>query len=102
MIINIPLTIDDELWASALARDYESKVIEKLTDEIRKCIADQDSYSYYSKDKNVKRGLENWVSYKIDNILKEYKDEIIDAAADKLAERLARTKKGKALLGEKE
>lgn len=102
MIINIPLTIDDELWASALARDYESKVTDKLTDEIRKCIAYQDSYSVYAKDKNVKRGLENWVSYKIDDILKEYKDEIIDAAADKLAERLARTKKGKALLGEKE
>lgn len=100
MIINIPLTIDDELWASALARDYESKVTEKLTDEIRKCIADKDSYSFYSKDKNVKRGLENWVSYKIDNILKEYKDEIIDAAAEKLAERLARTKRGKEILNE--
>ncbi len=100
MIINIPLTIDDELWASALARDYESKVIENLTTEVRRCIADKDSYSYYPKDKNVKRGLENWVSYKIDDILKEYKDDIIDAAAEKLAERLARTKRAKEVLNE--
>ena len=100
MIINIPLTIDDELWASALARDYDSKVTERLTNEVRKCIADKDSYSFYSKDKNVKRGLENWVSYKIDDILKEYKDEIIDAAAEKLAERLARTKRAKEVLNE--
>jgi hypothetical protein len=100
MIINIPLTIDDELWASALARDYESKVTEKLTNEVRKCIADKDTYNIYGKDQNVKRGLENWVSYKIDDILKEYKDDIIDAAAEKLAERLARTKKGRELLNE--
>lgn len=100
MIINIPLTIDDELWASALARDYESKVTEQLTNEIRKCMADKDTYSIYSKDKNAKRGLENWVSWKIDDILKEYKDEIIDSAAEKLANRLARTKRGKEILNE--
>lgn len=100
MIINIPLNIDDELWASALARDYESKVTEQLTNEIRKCIADKDEYSIYAKDKNVRRGLENWVSWKIDDILKEYKDDIIDAAAEKLAERLARTKRAKEVLNE--
>jgi hypothetical protein len=100
MIINIPLTIDDELWASALARDYESKVTEQLTNEIRKCIADKDTYSIYAKDKNVRRGLDNWVSCKIDDILKEYKDDIIDAAAEKLAERLARTKRAKEVLNE--
>lgn len=94
MIINIPLTIDDELWASALARDYEAKVIEKLTDEVRKVIMNHDS-RYYMREKSFTEGLNEWVSYKIDDILKEYKDEIIDAAADKLAERLVRTKKAK-------
>ena len=55
---------------------------------------------YYGAAKNERYGLESWVGNKIDDILKEYKDEIIEAAADKLAERLAKTKKGKALLGE--
>lgn len=104
MIINIPLTIDDELWASALARDYESKVTEKLTTEVRKCIADHDRTAFYDRDKNLKRGLDDWVSFKIDdildNMLKEHKDEIIDAAADKLAGRLARTKKAREILKE--
>ena len=99
MIINIPLTIDDELWASALARDYESKVTEKLTNEVRKVIKDHDS-RYYLREKSVNEGLSEWVGYKIDDILKEYKDEIIDAAAEKLAERLARTKRGKEILNE--
>lgn len=98
MTINIPLNIPDELWANALAKDYEAKVVDKLTDEVRKIIQEHDSYSYYRRDKDVKRGLQDWVGNKIDNILKEYKDEIIEAAADKLAERLARTKKAKELL----
>ena len=99
MIINIPLTIDDELWASALARDYESKVIENLTNEVRKVIKDHDS-RYYLREKSVNEGLSEWVGYKIDDILKEYKDEIIDAAAEKLAERLVRTKRAKEVLNE--
>lgn len=99
MIINIPLTIDDELWASALARDYESKVTEKLTNEVRKVIIDHNS-RYYLREKSVNAGLSEWVSYKIDDILKEYKDEIIDAAAEKLAERLARTKRAKEVLND--
>lgn len=99
MIINIPLTIDDELWASALARDYESKVTEKLTNEVRKAIIGHDS-RYYLRQKSFNAGLEEWVSYKIDDILKEYKDEIIDAATEKLAERLARTKRAKEVLND--
>ena len=96
MIINIPLNIDDELWASVIARDYESKITERLTDEVRKAICDHDMY------RDQRRGLQAWVGDKIDVILKEYKDEIIDAAADKLAERLARTKKAKELIKEEE
>ena len=97
MIINVPLNIPDELWTNTLAKDYEFKITEKLTDEVRKCIAEHDSYSYYSKGKDAHRGMHDWVSEKIDDILKEYKDDIINAAADKLAERLARTKAAKEL-----
>ena len=97
-VINIPVSIPDELWTNALAKDYETKVVDKLTEEVRKCLAEHDHYSYYSRDKNVNRGIHDWVSNKIDDILKEYKSEIIDAAADKLAERLARTKAAKELV----
>lgn len=94
MIINVPLNIPDELWANALAKDYEAKITERLTAEVRNVICDHDAY----RDK--RRGLNAWVGSKIDDILKEHKDEIIESAAEKLAERLARSKKGKALLGE--
>lgn len=97
MIINVPLNIPDELWANALAKDYEDKVVKSLTEEVRKCIADHDHLSYYS-NKSAQRGMADWVSDKIDNVIKEYKAEIIEAAADKLAERLARTKAAKELV----
>lgn len=98
MIINVPLNIPDELWTNALAKDYEDKVVDKLTEEVRKCLAEHDSYEYYSRNKDVNRGIREWVSDKIDDILKEYKADIIEAAADKLAERLARTKAAKELV----
>ncbi len=94
MIINIPLNIPDEMLENTIAKDYEAKIIERLTAEVRKVICDHDAY------RDQKRGLDVWVGSRIDDILKEYKDDIIDAAADKLADRLARSKKGKALLGE--
>lgn len=98
MIINVPLNIPDELWANALAKDYEDKVVDKLTAEVKKCLAEHDTYSYYRRDKDVNRGISEWISDKIDDILKEYKSDIIEAAADKLAERLARTKAAKELV----
>lgn len=98
MIINVPLNIPDELWANTLAKDYEDKVIARLTEEVRKCIADHDHLSYYSRDKSAQRGIHDWVAERIDIILQEYKPEIIEAAADKLAERLARTKAAKELV----
>ena len=96
MIINIPLTVPDELLANTIAKDYEAKITEKLTDEVRKVLLDQVRWSYGSKNEHA--GMEQIVFAKVDNILKDYKDEIIEAASDKLAERLARTKKAKELL----
>ena len=98
MIINIPLSIPDEILENTIAKDYESKITENLTNEVRKIIADHDSSYYYRAGKDVNRGLTDWVSNKIDNIIKEYKDEIIESAADKLAERLARTRAAKELV----
>ena len=100
MVINIPLTIPDELLENTIAKDYEQKITENLTKEVRKILANHDRGAYYRSHGNPEYGLDNWVSDKIDDILKEYKDVIIEAAGDKLAERLARTKKGKALLGD--
>ena len=97
MIITIPLSIPDELLENTIAKDYEAKITERLTDEVRKVLLDQVRYSY---GKSERQGMENIVFDKVDDILKKYKDDIIEAAAEKLAERLARTKKVKEMLND--
>lgn len=97
MIINIPLTVPDELLANTIAKDYEEKIADKLTDEVRKVLIDQVRWSSYIS-KTEQAGMEQIVFAKVDDILKDYKDEIIEAASDKLAERLARTKAAKELV----
>ena len=97
MIITIPLSIPDELLENTIAKDYEAKITERLTDEVRKVLLDQVKYSYV---KSERQGMENIVFDKVDDIMKKYKDDIIEAAAEKLAERLARTKKAKEMLND--
>lgn len=97
MIITIPLSIPDELLENTIAKDYEAKITERLTDEVRKVLLDQVKYSYV---KSERQGMENIVFDKVDDIMKKYKDDIIEAAAEKLAERLTRTKKVKEMLNE--
>ena len=98
MVINIPLNIPEELLENTIAKDYEAKITENLTNEVRKIIANYDNSYIYRGGKDFNRGLEHWGGMKIEHQLFEWKDEIIEAAADKLAERLVRTKKAKELL----
>ena len=96
MIINIPLQIDDEMINSVIAKDYQEKIEQNLTKQVEAAIKNQ-SRSYYNR--TVSDGLFYMAEEAIDKVISEYKEEIIDKAADKLAERLARTKKAKEILG---
>lgn len=92
MIINIPLQVDDEMINSVIAKDYQAKIEQNLTKQVEAAIKNR-SRSYYSK--SVSDGLFCMAEEAVDKVISEYKEEVIDRAADKLAERLARTKKAK-------
>lgn len=98
MIITILLNIPDELLENTIAKDYEQKITACLTDEVRKCLIEHDKSYSYNRNKTAKDGLDSWISGKIDKVIADYKDDIIAAASDKLAERLARTKAAKELI----
>lgn len=100
MVINIPLNIPDQLLENTIAKDFEAKITENLTNEVRKIVASYDDSYIYRSGKDFNRGMECLVHRIIEHKLAEWKDEIIDAAADKLAQRLARTKKAKEVLDE--
>lgn len=95
MIINIPLQVDDEMINSVIAKDYQIKIEQNLTKQVEEAIKGK-SRGYYNR--TVSDGLFYMAEEAIDKVISEYKDEIIDKAADKLSERLARTKKAKEIL----
>lgn len=95
MIINIPLQIDDEMINSVIAADYQAKIEQNLTKQVEAAIRNNSMRTW---DKTVSSGLFYMAEEAVDKVISEYKDEIIDKAANKLAERLARTKKAKEIL----
>lgn len=98
MIINIPLQVDEKQLEDVIARDYDSKIMQEIVKRIEATLVDQ-SHKYYGKNRATD-GMTNLIRDRIDKYLEEHKDEVIEAAGNALAEKLVRTKRGKALLEE--
>ena len=98
MIINIPLQIDEAKMEEVVERDYMGKVMQEITKHITTCLANK-SHSYYGSDR-ANDGLTILINHRIDEHLDKYRDEIIETAAKYLAEKLARSKRGKEILEE--
>lgn len=95
MIINIPLQINEESMEEVIKRDYEEKILNKITEYIRTALVSRSRSVYGDKTIN---GMNAIIESKVDDLLKENKEVIIKVAADLLAERLAKTKKAKEIL----
>lgn len=95
MIINIPLQIDEEKMEEVVKKDYESKVINEIVKYIEKSL-EHEASSYYG-DRKVS-GMTELIKGRIDIYLEKHNDEVIKAAGNALAEKLARSKRGKAIL----
>lgn len=99
MIINIPITVDDSVFEEKFTQDMETQVIAKIVKDVETALIERAGY-YYTQNRaeRVEQGLRNMVSNAIDTKIEEYKNEIIDAASERLAERLCRTKRAKEIL----
>lgn len=101
-IVNVAFDFDDDKVRKTLEESAEKKVIDNLLTDIKKAICSK-SDNYYGfnakpSDENFTGGLKAIVYDEIDKILLDNKDTIIELAADKLAERLSKTKAAKELL----
>ena len=96
MIINIPLQLDDELISKAAYADYENKIVQYLTNHVEKVLIR--NASPWSMGAKPEEGIRGYVVGIIERIIDKYRDEVIKAAAKELADRLARTKRGKEIL----
>lgn len=94
MIINIPINIDEDQFNKLVETDYERKIEDRIYKDVRKAL--EEKSGYYNR--RMSDGILVMVEDQIDCILKAYKNEVIEAAANKLAERLARSKAAKELV----
>lgn len=107
MIINIPLQVDEQQMEEVIKRDYESKVLDKIVDYIKTCLMSHSGSiysSYKSKDEKLNDGMSVLIEGQIKDFLNDHSEEIIESASKILADKLAKSKKGKAIfegLGEK-
>lgn len=94
-IINFAIDIEDERIQQMVEKNAEKQIINTITKEIEDIIYHK---SYYGGKSN--EPLRNMVLNEIDVLLKENKDVILSEASRILADKLFRSKAGKALLEE--
>ena len=92
MIVNIPLNIDETAFEGQMSKDIENKVVRWLSDEIKNTLKRK---AYGTELDGLKEFVIDVVEKKIDS----FRDEIIETASKELANKLARSKKGKEILG---
>ena len=94
-IINFAIDIEDERIQQMVEKSAEKQILDTITKNIEDVIYHK---SYYGGKSN--EPLRNMVQNKIDDFLKENKDTILSEASRILADKLFRSKAGKALLEE--
>lgn len=101
-IFNIAIDMDDERIKQAVADKAEKEIMANITREVGRVIFQRSSYRYNSygqKDNGYNENyFSDWAKGAFNDFLKENKEAIIKGAAKELADRLARTKAGKAIL----
>jgi len=96
MVINVPITVDEELLEKTINQDYTNKVDSYLYSKIDYALAEMDP-SWNGK--SAKKGLDYLVEETVKRqVLSEWKDEIIEKAATLLANRIEKTKAAKELI----
>lgn len=93
MIINIPINIDETAFEGQMSKDIENKVVTFLCDEIKNTL----KRKAYGTELD---GLKEFVLYVVEKKIDAFRDEIIETASKELANKLARSKRGKEILGE--
>lgn len=99
-IFNIAINMDDETIKQKVAEKAEKEIMSNLQREVGRVIFERTNYYDYGRNSKGydENHLSSWAKMQFEDFLKKYKDEIITGAAKELADRLVRTKAGKAIL----
>jgi len=101
-IFNIAINMDDETIKRQVAEKAEKEIMANLQREVGQMIFERTSSYYgYKNNKGYNENcLSSWACNMFEDFMKTHKDAIIAGAAKELADRLARSKAGKAILGD--
>ena len=94
-IIQLAISVEDERIVKRIEEQAEAHVLKEITNKVEAAVYER-RYSYSSRPNN--EPLKQMIRDCIDTILSENKDFILQEASKILADRLARSKAGKALL----
>lgn len=103
-VVNVAFDFDDDKVRKTLEESAEKKVIDNILTDIKKAICSKSDRYYYGynnakpNDENFESGLKVIIYDEIDKVLLDNKDKIIELAAEKLADKLSRTKAAKELI----
>ena len=92
-VFSVPVTIgvDEERIAREIENDVENRVVNKIYDELKK-IMYKNRYYDGAPDIHNPEPLRDMVRHEITKVIQDKEDVIIEAAAEKLADKLSRTK----------
>lgn len=93
-IVQFAIGIDDQAIAKKIEENAEKAITKNLQDKVTRAMFGK----YYYTDGTDEKILSAYVKDIFDKWVEKHKDEIIDASAKYLAEKLVRTKAGKEAL----
>lgn len=94
-VVQFGITIDDDAIKQTIHRNVEKQIIGELKKDVMKELVGKKDFSNYEYTYKLKGMIED----SIGEFLEVYKQDIIDTAANKLADRLSKTKAVKEALG---
>ena len=95
-IVQFAIGIDDEAIVKRVTENAERVITNELKQQVANRLFQR---SYYSKNADPERDpLSNFTMNLVDDFFEINRDAIIEKAAERLADRLARTKKAKEIL----
>lgn len=87
-VVQFGINIDDDSIAKSITRNVEKQVIGELKRDVMKEFVGKKEFSQYEYTSKLKETIEECAK----DFLEVYKDDIIESASIKLAERLSKTK----------
>ena len=92
-VFNVPVVIgvDEERIAKEIENNVETQVVNRICDELKEIMYKKHYYNG-APDIHNPEPLRDMVRYEITKVITDKEDVIIDAAAEKLADKLSRTK----------